>query len=193
MLAGCGTSLNPYANPGRAELDRMQKIINGRPDLEAVQHQLVDLDVAIRAAIAKYAPQVRFSSTRTSQQSNGCPDPFTRNIGRQERSDHFFGEPGPSAQQWAAVVAELAPTFAAAGFQRADSGAGNDSQLRYDGALINLVNHGHLIDYNYDTGCHLPAAWRSAPPPAQLRPANDPGVHYPYLYEPPGGRSVDAL
>lgn len=92
--------------------------------------------------------------------------------------------------------------FSAAGFHSNDDAipgqpprplsADNDSQIRDDGALINLVNHGSLIAYDYDTGCHLPAAWRTAPPPPDMRPPNDPNVHYPYLYGSPGGRTVDA-
>ncbi|OBF20492.1 hypothetical protein A5725_16235 [Mycobacterium kubicae] len=192
LLTGCLKSLDPYANPGRTELDRLQKIVNARPDLEVVQQQLAALDTSIRAAVAKYAPATRFSSTKVAHPTNGCQDPFHRNIGRQERSDHFFGEPAPAGQQWQQIVTELAPVFSAAGFRPAGPAGANDSQLN-DGALVTLVNHGDLIDYNYDTGCHLPAAWRTAPPPPEMRPGNDPNVHYPYLYESPGGRSVDAL
>lgn len=38
LLAGCikPNTFDPYANPGRGELDRRQKIVNGRPDLETV-------------------------------------------------------------------------------------------------------------------------------------------------------------
>ncbi|GAB7145099.1 LppA family lipoprotein [Mycobacterium riyadhense] len=202
LLGGCikPTTLNPYANPGRDELDRLQKIVNGRPDLERVERQLAELDAAIRAAIAKYSPQTQFSSTAIIHPTKGCKDPFNRTIGKQEESDHFFGEPAPNNEQWVQIVTELAPVFSAAGFRSNDSapavppktGAPNDSQIRDDGALINLVNHGKLVDYNYDTGCRLPAAWRTAPPPPDMRPANDPNVHYPYLYGPPGGRNVDA-
>jgi len=44
--AGCvkPTTLDPNANPGRGELDRLQKIVNDRPDLETVKQQLADLD-----------------------------------------------------------------------------------------------------------------------------------------------------
>lgn len=195
------TTFNPYANPGRGELDRLQKIVNARPDLETVQQQLANLDATIRSAIAKYSPQTRFSSTATAHPVNGCNDPFVRTIGRQAESDHFFGEPAPTAEQWLQIVTELAPVFKAAGFRPNNSAPGdpppplgspNYSQIRDDGALIDLVNHGHLLAYSYDTGCHLPAAWRTAPPPLNMRPPNDPDVHYPYLYESPGGRTRDA-
>lgn len=203
LLAGCikPTTLDPHANPGRDELDRLQKIVNGRPDLETVEQQLTNVDAKIRATIAKYSPQTQFSSTAIIHPTNGCKDPFNRTIGKQEESDHFFGEPAPNNEQWLRVVTELAPVFSAAGFRPNNSapgvppptpGAPNDSQIRDDGALINLVNHGKLVDYNYDTGCHLPAAWRTAPPPPDMRPPNDPNVYYPYLYGSPGGRSVDA-
>ncbi len=60
-LAGCmkPTTLDPYANPGRKELDRLQKIVNQRPDLETTEQQLANLNSAIEAAIAKYSPQTQ--------------------------------------------------------------------------------------------------------------------------------------
>lgn len=205
MLTGCvkPTTFNPYANPGRSELDRLQTMINARPDLEAVERQLSDLDAAIRAVISKHSPQSRFSSTTASHLSNGCQHPFTRNIGRQVNSDMFFADPPPSAGQWLQIATELTPVFTAAGFRPDNSapgspplpvGAANDSQSSEDGAMIKLVNGvaGSPLNYSYDTGCHLPADWRTAPPPPDFRPSNDSNVHYPYLYGSPGGRSVDA-
>lgn len=204
-VTGCvkRTTFDPYANPGRAELDRLQTMVNARPDLEAVERQLNDVDAAIRAAVAKYSPQSRFSSMAASHLSNGCQDPFTRSIGRQVNSDLFFADPPPPAAQWLQIATDLAPVFAGAGFAPNNSpsgspplplGAANDSQRREDGATVKLVNgmDGSPLNYSYDTGCHLPAAWRTAPPPPGSRPPNDPGVHYPYLYGAPGGRSVDA-
>ncbi|MFV3441799.1 hypothetical protein ACNJD8_18700, partial [Mycobacterium tuberculosis] len=96
-----------------------------------------------------------------------------------------------------------APVFKAAGFRPNNSvpgdppqplGAPNYSQIRDDGVTINLVNGDNRgpLGYSYNTGCHLPAAWRTAPPPLNMRPANDPDVHYPYLYGSPGGRTRDA-
>lgn len=203
-LTGCLKPLDPYANPGRRELDRLQKIVNQRPDLETVQHQLDGLDATIRAAMAKFAPQTQFSTdTTTSHRTNGCDDPFNRSIGRQVKSDLYFGRPSPTAEQWSQIVAELAPAFSAAGFRPNNSapgqpplplGAPNDSQIRDDGATIRLVNGdaGSPLAYSSDTGCHLPGAWRTEPPPPSMRPPNDPEVHYPYLYESPGGRVVEA-
>lgn len=207
LLTGCikPNTFDPYANPGRKELDRLQKIVNGRPDLETVEQQLANLNNTIDAAIAKYSPQTDFSTTKVSNSTNGCNDPFNRSIGRQLGSDHYFGKPAPTPEQWQQIVAELAPVFKAAGFKSeleyaAAQGAHlppdfqNDSQLRDDGVRINLVGgiNGGPMDYSYDTGCHLPAAWRAAPPPPQMRPSNDPDVHYPYLYESPGGRTAEA-
>ncbi|WP_245835934.1 LppA family lipoprotein [Mycobacterium rhizamassiliense] len=201
-LAGCvkPTTLDPHANPGRGELDRLQNIVNGRPDLETVEHQMTDLDASVRAAIAKYSPATVFSSVPASNATNGCNDPFDRSIGRQELSDRFAGRPAPSPDGWLQITTELAPVFSAAGFHPNNMVVGqpprplsaeNDSQIRDDGALINLVT-GPIITYDYNTGCHLPAAWRTAPPPLDMRPSNDADVHYPYLYGPPGGRSADA-
>ncbi|BBX97896.1 LppA family lipoprotein [Mycobacterium lacus] len=205
LLAGCmkPTTLDPYANPGRNELDRLQKIVNQRPDLETVESQLANLEATIRAEIAKYSPHTQFSSLATGHPAGGCNAPFNRTIGRQVKSDVFFGRPAPTPEQWLQIVAELAPVFRAANFRPNNSapgepplplGAPNDSQIRDDGSTIELVNgdaSGPLA-YSYDTGCHLPAAWRTAPPPPDMRPPNDPDVHYPYLYGSPGGRTRDA-
>ncbi|BBX97901.1 putative lipoprotein LprP [Mycobacterium lacus] len=196
-------TFDPYANPGRDELDRLQKIVNQRPDLETVQQQLANLDATIRATIAKYSPQTQFSSLKLGHPPGGCKDPFSRTIGEQEESDLFFGEPAPTQGQWLQIVSELAPVFKAAGFRLNNSaggdpplplGSSNDSQIRDDGTLIDLVNgeNGSPLNYSFDTGCHLPAAWRTAPPPLDMRPPNDPDVHYPYLYGSPGGRTRDA-
>lgn len=208
LLTGCmkPNTLDPYANPGHKELDRLQKIVNDRPDLETVVKQLADLNNTIEAAIAKYSPQSQFSSNKVDQPTNGCSDPFNRSIGRQEKSDDYFGKPAPTPAQWQQIVTELAPVFKAAGFKTERDYAAkqgvpippnveNDSQLRDDGARINLVGeiNGGPMSYSYDTGCHLPAAWRTAPPPPNMRPGNDPDIHYPYLYGSPGGRTGEAF
>jgi Lipoprotein confined to pathogenic Mycobacterium len=196
-------TFDPYANPGRRELDRLQQIVNDRPDLETVEQQLAGLDATVRATIAKYSPQTQFSTGPYSHATNGCKPPFNRTIARQVDSDLFVGRPAPTAEQWLQIVTELAPAFKAADFRPNNSAAGsppqplgssNDSQIRDDGTLIDLVNgeNGSQLQYSYDTGCHLPAAWRAAPPPPDMRPPNDPGVHYPYLYGSPGGRNADA-
>ncbi|MBY0442916.1 MAG: LppA family lipoprotein [Mycobacteriaceae bacterium] len=205
MLNGCikPTTFNPYANPGRPELDRLQEIVNARPDLELVKQQLAQLDIAIRATITKYSPQTTWSSIVISHSPNGCMNPFGRTIGSQVNSDLFFAEPAPDSASWLQIVTELAPVFSAAGFHPNNSapgdpplplGAANDSQIRTDGTLIDFVNGNARspVDYHHDTGCHLPSAWRTAPPPLSMRPPNDPNVRYPYLYKSPGGRSVDA-
>ncbi len=138
-LAGCmkPTTLDPYANPGRKELDRLQKIVNQRTDLETTEQQLANLNSAIEAAIAKYSPQTQFSSTKVDQSTNGCNDPFNRSIGRQEKSDNYSGQPAPTSEQWLQIVTELAPVFSAAGFRPNNSAPGtpppplgnpNDSQ-----------------------------------------------------------------
>jgi Lipoprotein confined to pathogenic Mycobacterium len=208
LLTACvkTNTFDPYATPGRNELDRLQKIVNERRDLEIIEQQLATLDSAIDAAIAKYSPRTHFSATEVSQSTNGCNNTFNRSIGRQEKSDDYFGQPAPTPDQWQHIVAELAPPFGAAGFKTEVEYAGtqgvplppgsqNDSQLRDDGVGINLVGGSDRgpMNYSYDTGCHLPAAWRSAPPPPNMRPSNDPNVHYPYLYGSPGGRTGEAF
>jgi hypothetical protein len=203
LAAGCikPTTFSPYANPGRKELDRLQKMVNERPDLETVEQQLANLDATIRAAIARYSPQTEFKDpVVVAHPTNGCNNPSNRIIGWQKESDHFFGEPAPSQQQWLQIVTELAPVFKAAGFRPNNAAPGdpplplgspNDSQIRDDGVTINLVNSNSILAYSYNTGCHLPAAWRTAPPPPDKRPSNDPDIHYPYLYGSPGGRNAD--
>lgn len=121
--------VRPLRQSWRGELDRRQKIVNGRPDLETVQQQLANLDATIRAMIAKYSPQTRFSTGVTvSHLTNGCNDPFTRTIGRQEASELFFGRPAPTPQQWLQIVTELAPVFKAAGFRPNNSVPGDPPQ-----------------------------------------------------------------
>ncbi|AKN16266.1 hypothetical protein MHAE_06162 [Mycobacterium haemophilum DSM 44634] len=201
VLTGCvdPATYNPNPIPGHGELDRLQKIVNQRPDLETVVQQLASIDVTIRATITKYSSATQFSTVQVSHQINGCSGPFIAAIGRQQDTDLFFGSPAPTSAQWLQIVTELAPVFAAANFRPNNSapgspplplGAPNNSQISDDGALINLVNgdSDSPLDYSTDTGCHLPAAWRTAPPPPSMRPGNDPNVHYPYLYESPGGR-----
>jgi hypothetical protein len=114
------TTFNPYGYPGRNEPDQLQKIVNERPDLDTVERQLADLDAKIRAIIAKYSPQTKFSSTPITHPTNGCKDPFVRTIGRQEEGDHFFGEPAPTSDHWLQITTDLAPIFSAAGFHQSD-------------------------------------------------------------------------
>jgi hypothetical protein len=182
--------------PDRAELDRLQQIINGRSDLQVAQKQLTDLDTQIRATIAAHASQTVLP-TSTPDTSRGCVDPFTHNIGDTYTVQEAYGRPAPTPEQWQEIKTALAPIFTAAGFRPnypagQSPQPGNDSQIRDDGALINLTNPPDLgggLSYSYTTGCHLPAAWRTGPPPPSLR-GNDPNAHYPYLFGPPGGRTA---
>src|ERR1700676_3077779 len=185
LLAGCvkPNTFNGENPPDRSELDRLQNIINGRPDLEVVQKQLSDLDTQIRAAIAAHAPQTVLPVSPPDT-NRGCTDPFTHNIGDTYTVRDSYGRPAPTPQQWQDIKTTLAPIFTASGFHpNYPAGQtpppGNDSQIRDDGALINLTNPPDLsvLSYSYTTGCHLPAAWRTGPPPPSLR-GNDPNIHY---------------
>ena len=197
LLAGCikPNTFNGENPPDRAELDRLQQVINGRPDLEVVQKQLSELDTQIRAAIAAHAPQTVLAPTSPNTES-GCTDPFTHNIGDAYTVQYTYGRPAPTPQQWQDIKAALTPIFAAAGFHPNFPGGqtpppDNDSQIRDDGALINLTNPPDLavLSYSYTTGCHLPAAWRTSPPPPSQN-GGDPAAHFPYLYGSPGGRTA---
>jgi hypothetical protein len=191
------STFNPAAAPDNSELDRLQKIVNDRPDLEVAQRQLVDLDGQIRTAIAKYSPQTVVGPS-TRKPDRGCVDPFTHNIGDTYAIDKIYARPAPTDQQWKQIADALTPVFSAANFRpnvppNTAQPAGTFSQIRDDGATVELINSpGAVLAYSYSTGCRLPAAWRTAPPPADQRPANDSGVHYPYLYGSPGGRTASA-
>jgi len=199
VLPSCAkpSTFNPAAAPDNSELDRLQKIINDRPDLEVAQQQLTDLDGQIRAVIARYSPQTVVGPA-TRKPDRGCVDPFTHNIGDTYTIDKIYARPAPTDQQWKQITDALAPIFSAAKFRpNVPTGtaqpSGTFSQIRDDGATVDLVNSpGAVLAYSYSTGCRLPAAWRAAPPPADQRPANDAGVHYPYLYGSPGGRTASA-
>lgn len=207
LISGCikPNTFNPYNPPDRGELDRLQKIINDRPDLETVKQQLIDLDGTIRATTAKYAPQTALDPSKPKS-DRGCTDPFVHNIGDTYATNYSYGRPAPTPEQWQQIVAALDPVFREAGFvSEVESvvahggpspppGYQNDVQLRDDGARIELVggSGNSPMYYSFSTGCHLPGAWRTAQPPPDRRPGNDPGVHYPYLYGPPGGRTAPA-
>jgi hypothetical protein len=197
MLTACikPNTFNGENAPERSELDRLQKIVNDRPDLEVAQKQLIDLDVQIRATIAAHAPQTVLPPSPPDT-SRGCSDPFTHNIGDTYTVDDTYGRPPPNPQQWQDITTALAPIFTAAGFHpNYPAGQtpppGDVSRIRDDGALINLNSAPGLavLSYSYTTGCRLPAAWRTGPPPEFLR-GNDPNAHYPYLFGSPGGRTA---
>ena len=82
LLTGCvkPTTFNPYAAPDHDELDRLQKIINDRPDLERVKDELATLDGTIRATIAKHSPKTVIGPAQ-AKVGHGCTDPFGHNIG----------------------------------------------------------------------------------------------------------------
>jgi hypothetical protein len=185
------------AAPGHGELDRLQAVINARPNLEVVQGQLAELDRQIRAVIAGEDPQIVLEAP-TATPTQGCSDPYGHNIGRTSGIEEIYVRPAPTPQQWQRITATLNPVFKANGFRLnwpagATPPPGSDPQIRDDGARITLINTpggNDVLNYAYTTGCLLPAAWRTAPPPPDQRPAADPDVHYPYLYGAPGGRTA---
>lgn len=188
--AGCvkPTTFNPYAAPGKAELDRLQNQINARPDLEIVENQLGTLDAEIRSVIARYAPKAGLPPSEPT--TSGCFDPFGFNIGQTYEIGRLSAGPGVTSGDWSEIRADLTPIIVGAGFRRSSPPSDEDfSFTRDDGADIELRYLPGRLLYTFTTGCHLPAAWRTGPPPPDLRPSDDPGIHYPYLYGPPGGRS----
>jgi hypothetical protein len=203
LVAGCSkphsvSGVNPGENPAdQAELDRLQRIINDRPDLEVVKRQLSDLDGQIRAAIAKYSPATVIDPA-TPKVGHGCQYPFWHNIGDSYGTETSFGRPAPTQDEWTQISAEVEPALKAAGFHlnlptNIVTPLSSDPMVRDDDATINLINRpggNNVLDLSYNTGCHLPVAWRTGQPPQELRPPSDPGVHYPYLYAPPGGRTA---
>lgn len=203
----CGCAMPPPRNgadvsekpASRSELDRLQRVINERADLEPVTRQLAELDREIRTTIERHSPATVLDPT-TPKVGRGCDYPFRHNIGDSYTTETSFGRPAPTEEQWQQISTELEPAFRAAGFRRkvtTDTVTPPRSipQDRADDAAIKLVNRpagNDVLVFSYRTGCHLPAAWRTAPPPPADRPGNDPGVHYPYLYGPPGGRTAPA-
>jgi hypothetical protein len=198
LTAGCikPTTFDPAAAPAHDELDRLQTVINDRPNLEVVQGQLAELDRRIRAVIAAEDPQIILEAP-TAKADHGCVDPYGHNIGQTDGIEDVYVRPAPTPAQWQRITAALDPIFKASGFRLNWPGGstpppGSDPQIRDDGAQITLINTpggNDVLRYSYTTGCLLPATWRTAPPPDQ-RPPADPGVHYPYLYGAPGGRTA---
>jgi hypothetical protein len=205
LMSGCAqpdriSDVNPGENPAsKSELDRLQRIINDRADLEPVKQQLIELDGEIRTTIGRYSPETVLDPS-TPKVGHGCDYPFWHNIGDSYAIETSFGRPAPTDEQWRQISAGLDPVFKAAGFRLnlptdIVTPLGSNPQVRDDDASIELINRpagNNVMGFSYNTGCHLPAAWRSAQPPVNDRPANDPGVHYPYLYGPPGGRTAPA-
>jgi hypothetical protein len=187
------TTSNPYAAPDNAELDRLQKIINDRPDLETARAQLTNLDAQIRATITKYSPQTVIGPS-TPKGDRGCPDPYVHNVGDTFTIEKIYARPAPTDAQFRQITTALQPVLAAARFKpNTPSGVtpppGTFSEITDDGSAIELINSpGAVLAYGYSTGCRLPASWRTGPPPSDLRPNNDPNVHYPYLSGTGGGR-----
>ncbi|TPG37151.1 hypothetical protein EAH80_04745 [Mycobacterium hodleri] len=188
------TTVNPYAAPDHGELDRLQKIINDRPDLEAARQQLTALDGQIRATIAQFSAQTVVGPS-TLKPDRGCTDPYGHNIGDTMTVEKIYARPAPTDQQWQQITAALSPILTAANFKPntpagVPPAAGTFSWIADDGATIEMINNpGSVLAYGYSTGCRLPAAWRTGQPPADLRPVDDADAHYPYLYQSPGGRS----
>jgi Lipoprotein confined to pathogenic Mycobacterium len=194
-LTGCikSTTFNPYAAPDTNELDRLQQIVNEAPDLEPTRVLLSELDTQIRAAIAKYSPETKLAPYGRKESLLACRDPYTWTVGQEYRSTPLAGEPAAGVQQWQRIVDELTPVIENAGYQPSSEPTANSQQLYYgkDGAFVRLTNGsgGSPLMYEYGTGCRLPAAWRTSPPPPDTV-GGDPNIHYPYLFGDEGGRTV---
>jgi len=188
------TAVNPYAAPDHTESDRLQKIVNDRPDLEVAQRELADLDGQIRAVVTRISPGTDIGPS-TPKPDHGCSDPFTHSIGDTVTIEKVYARPAPSDEQWRAITDALTPILTAAAFKAntppgVTPPAGTFAWVSEDGSTVELIhNAGSVLAYGYSTGCRLPSAWRTDPPPADRRPTDDANVHYPYLYEPPGGRN----
>ncbi len=194
-LSGCikPNTFNPYAAPEKSELDRLQRQINDRPDLETAERQLTELDARIRAVIATYSPKTVIPPSKPS--AAACNDPFGFNIGQDYRTENLFGEPAPTSGDVSEIGLDLKPVFAVAGLRPntppgQPQPAGNLSVIGDDGTQIDLTINAGVVTYMFSSGCRLPAAWRTGPPPPDARPYNDPDVHYPYLYGDRGGRTA---
>lgn len=189
-LSGCvkPTTFNPYAAPDNKELDRLQKQVNDRPDLEAAERELNELNRKVLEAFAKYSPGTRLEP---KPQIAPCNEPNLFNVGREYRTDRVYAEPGPVTGDFAAIRGALMPAFTAAGFHLnlppgKSFGPDEFSVIRDDRAMIELSR----TSYAFMSGCRLPASWRTAPPPTDDRPLDDPDIHFPYLYGSPGGRTA---
>lgn len=203
LAAGCAQppvprDVDPAAKPGAAEQDRLQKIVNARPDLDTVRQQLAQIASSVRATIDRHAPQSGLSHTPdngTNADRPGaiaCVEPFNHTVGQAFNSGDFLGGV-VSDEQWKAIVAELAPVFSDAGLTFNDAyappgpGDQNDSQKHDDtaGNTVTIDLLGRYPDkrlrFTYRIGCHLPAAWRTGPAPVGFESGQGPGAHFPYL------------
>ena len=194
LVSACvkDTTFNPHAKPDHAELDKLQTTINDRPGLETAAQQVTSLDSQVRSVIAQISPQTVIGPS-IPVPDRGCPDPFTHNVGDTYTIQQIAARPAPSTEQFRQIEDALAPILTAANFTSKTPASTASSTLDSgspDGATISLINSaGVVMLYEYSTGCRLPAAWRTGPPPPDRRPSDDPNVHYPYLYGSPGGRS----
>jgi hypothetical protein len=192
-LTGCvkSTTFNPYAPPDNKELDRLQTVVNDQADLEPTKQALLELDTKIRAAIAEHSPHTVLATYGIDASEGSCVEPYTWTIGTQYNSAHVSGKPAPDAQQWQRIVDEITPEFAQAGFhESANTAAGRVSQSNGE-AFVELTNGsgGSPLMYKFSTGCRMPTAWRTSPPPPGTD-SHDAEIHYPYLFGSPGGRTV---
>lgn len=156
-LTGCvkPNTFNPYAAPEKNELNRLQTIIDDRPDLATATRQLMDLDRQIRSAYSRYAPQSVLPPS-TPSPDRGCSDPFGHNTGDTYTIDRVVAKPAPTEEQWQQIKAELQPILAAAGFTpNYPPGASQPSDILNvrsgDGGMIE-ISGGGLI-YHATTGC----------------------------------------
>ncbi|MGB3484775.1 MAG: LppA family lipoprotein [Mycobacterium sp.] len=200
--AGCldARDVDPAARPDESELNRLQEIVNARPDMETVQAHLRDIQARVQQAITRVAPAVMLPATPRDDPAQPppgrlekCVDPFTHSIGRRYRSGEFVSIGGGFTDaQWQQLVAELTVTFEAAGFIYDSARYAppapdhrNASQFREDGVRIELLGSlrpdGPVV-FGYEIECNLPGAWRTSTPPEELRLNLGPGSHYPYLY-----------
>jgi hypothetical protein len=196
-LTGCveDATVNPHAAPDHGEMDRLQTVIDDRPDLDVARQKLVDLDGRIRSVITQYSPQTEIAPS-VPKEDHGCTDPYVHNVGDTFAIETIYARPGPDAQQWQQITAALSPALGAAGFRpntppNVPPAAGTFAWVSDDGSSIEMIdNPGMVLAYGYSTGCRLPAAWRTSQPPTDQRPVDDPDAHFPYLYGSPGGRGA---
>ncbi len=184
------TTFNPYAPPDTGELDRLQQTVNAAADLEPTRAVLNQLDTQIRATIAKYSPQTMLAPYGIKEAFGNCQQPYTWAVGQQYTPAPLSGKPAPTAAQWQQITAALKPVFDNAGFQPGKEPIIDGIAYGDGSAFVSLTNGGEqgTLMSKASTGCRMPTAWRSTPPPpGTFTP--DPVFHYPYLFGGEGGRS----